>query len=136
MKTVYRSGTKLATQSMDGMGKAMTQIGDVITNGIDSNPMIRPVVDLSNLQNGVGAINSMFNDTAIGNLGGISAGINRKIQNGSNTRVIDAIKDLKRAINNMSGDTYSINGITYDDGSNISDAIQTLVQAARIERRV
>lgn len=136
MKNVYQSGSNLARQSMDGMGKAMNQIGDVITSGIDPNPTIRPVVDLSNLQNGVGAINSMFNDTAIGNLGGISAGINRRIQNGSNAKVIDAIKDLKHAINNMSGDTYSINGITYDDGSNISDAIQTLVQAARIERRV
>lgn len=136
MKTVYRSGSNLARQSMDGMGKAMNQIGDVITNGIDPNPTIRPVVDLSNIQNGVGAINGMFNDTTLGNFGGISASINRKIQNGLNTRVIDAIKDLKHAINNMSGDTYSINGITYDDGSNISDAIQTLVHAARIERRV
>lgn len=136
MKTVYRSGSNLARQSMDGMGKAMNQIGDVITNGIDPNPTIRPVVDLSNIQNGVGAINGMFNDTTLGNFGGISASINRKIQNGLNTRVIDAIKDLKHAINNMSGDTYSINGITYDDGSNISDAIQTLVHAAKIERRV
>lgn len=135
MKTVYRSGSNLARQSMDGMGKAMNQIGDVIMNGIDPNPTIRPVVDLSNIQNGVGAINGMFNDTALGNLGGISASINRKIQNGSNANVIDAIKDLKRAVSNMSGDNYSINGVTYDDGSNIADAIRTIAHAAKIERR-
>lgn len=135
MKLVNKSGSNLARQSMDGMGKAMNQIGDVITNGIDPNPTIRPVVDLSNIQNGVGAINGMFNDTALGNLGGISASINRKIQNGSNANVIDAIKDLKRAVSNMSGDNYSINGVTYDDGSNIADAIRTIAHAAKIERR-
>lgn len=136
MKLVNKSGSNLARQSMDGMGKAMNQIGDVITNGIDPNPTIRPVVDLSNIQNGVGAINGMFNDTALGNLGGISASINRKIQNGSNANVIDAIKDLKRAVSNISGDNYSINGVTYDDGSNIADAIRTIAHAAKIERRI
>lgn len=135
MKMVNKSGSNLARQSMDGMGKAMNQIGDVIMNGIDPNPTIRPVVDLSNIQNGVGAINGMFNDTALGNLGGISASINRKIQNGSNANVIDAIKDLKQAVTNMSGDNYSINGVTYDDGSNIADAIRTIAHAAKIERR-
>lgn len=135
MKLVNKSGSNLARQSMDGMGKAMNQIGDVITNGIDPNPTIRPVVDLSNIQNGVGAINGMFNDTALGNLGGISASINRKIQNGSNANVIDAIKDLKRAVSNISGDNYSINGVTYDDGSNIADAIRIIAHAAKIERR-
>ena len=135
MKLVNKSGSNLARQSMDGMGKAMNQIGDVIMNGIDPNPTIRPVVDLSNIQNGVGAINGMFNNTALGNLGGISASINRKIQNGSNANVIDAIKDLKRAVSNISGDNYSINGVTYDDGSNIADAIRTIAHAAKIERR-
>lgn len=135
MKLVNKSGSNLARQSMDGMGKAMNQIGDVIMNGIDPNPTIRPVVDLSNIQNGVGAINGMFNDTALGNLGGISASINRKIQNGLNANVIDAIKDLKRAVSNISGDNYSINGVTYDDGSNIADAIRTIAHAAKIERR-
>lgn len=135
MKMVNKSGSNLARQSMDGMGKAMNQIGDVIMNGIDPNPTIRPVVDLSNIQNGVGAINGMFNDTALGNLGGISASINRKIQNGSNANIIDAIKDLKQAVTNMSGDNYSINGVTYDDGSNIADAIRTIAHAAKIERR-
>ena len=135
MKLANKAGSNIAKQSMDGLGKAINKVGDVITNGIDPNPTIRPIVDLSNVQNGVGAINGMFNDTAIGNLGGISASINRKIQNGSNANVIDAINDLKRAVSNMSGDIYSINGITYDDGSNITDAIRTIAQAARIERR-
>ena len=39
-------------------------------------------------------------------------------------------------MNSPKGDTYTIDGITYDDGSNISDAIKTLVKATRMERRV
>ena len=57
-------------------------------------------------------------------------------QNGANDDVVSAINDLGKAISNMSGDTYSINGITYDDGSNITNAVQSIVRAARQERRI
>ena len=57
-------------------------------------------------------------------------------QNGSNGDVISAIKDLGSKLGNMSGNTYNVNGVTYDDGSNISDAVKALVHAARVERRI
>ena len=57
-------------------------------------------------------------------------------QNGGNDDIVSAIKDLKKSINNLSGDTYQINGVTYDDGSNISNAVKSIVRAARVERRV
>ena len=56
-------------------------------------------------------------------------------QNGVNADVISAIDNLGRKLGNISGDTYQINGITYDDGSNVSDAVKTLIRAARVERR-
>ena len=43
---------------------------------------------------------------------------------------------LKSALAGSSGDTYQINGITYDDGSNISDAVKTIVRAVTTGRRV
>ena len=58
-----------------------------------------------------------------------------RYQNGTNNEVVSALKDLKNSIDSTSGDTYYFDGITYDDGSNISDAVQTLVRAARVERR-
>ena len=54
------------------------------------------------------------------------------------TSIADMVEELKKMRlenNNKSGDTYQINGITYDDGSNIFDAIKSLVRAAKIERR-
>ena len=47
-----------------------------------------------------------------------------------------ALNELK---DNMVGGTstsYTINGITYDNGSSIANAVEALVRAARIERRV
>ena len=49
--------------------------------------------------------------------------------------VINAIKGLKDSLSKP-GDTYTIGNITYDDGSEVSNAIKTLVRAAKIERRV
>ena len=34
-----------------------------------------------------------------------------------------------------SGDTNIVNGVTYDDGSNVSTAVRDLVRAAKIKRR-
>ena len=50
--------------------------------------------------------------------------------------IINAIDKLRKDINRLdTGTSYTINGVTYDDGSNISDAVQALVRAARIGRR-
>jgi hypothetical protein len=57
-------------------------------------------------------------------------------QNGETSDVALAIKDLGKMLGNTSNNTYNINGVTYDDGTNVSDAVKALVRAARIERRV
>ena len=58
-------------------------------------------------------------------------------QNGTNADIVSAIDKLNKKMDNMGNTTNNIiNGVTYDDGSNINDAVATLVRAARIERRV
>lgn len=69
-------------------------------------------------------------------LNDINTSMNYKNQNGDIGEVVSAINKLRKDIGNMEHATYQINGITYDDGSNISDAISTIVKAARIGRRV
>ena len=59
------------------------------------------------------------------------------VQNGvTNSDIVSAIKDLKDNMPTTGNTSYNINGITYDDGSNIVNAVETLVRAARIERRI
>ena len=107
---------------------------------IDENdqPVIRPVVDLSDVQTGVSKVQSMFGafnlDGMSSKIGNISSMMNR--QNGGKNDVVSAINSLRTDIKNIKTNTYNVNGITYDDGSNVSSAIKTLVRAAKIERRV
>ena len=112
----------------------------MIDSNIDAQPTISPVVDLSNARSGISALNGMLSTgQTIGiraSLNDINTSMNYKNQNGDIGEVVSAINKLRKDIGNMEHATYQINGITYDDGSNISDAISTIVKAARIGRRV
>lgn len=134
----YKAGYGMANKALSGVSNAISRINDVITSDIDTQPTIRPVLDLSDISSGAGAISNMLGlNPSVGmltNVGAISAMMNRN-QNGANDDVISAINNLGRKLSNASGDTYHIDGITYDDGSTVADAVKTLVRAARIERR-
>ena len=82
----------------------------------------------------------MFNDGGtIGlraNVNAVSSLMNQNRQNGTNSDVISALDKLNKSINNLERPSYVINGVTYDDGSNVSNAVESLVHAAKIERRI
>ena len=111
----------------------------ILNDEIDANPKITPVIDLSNVTEGSKLLSNMLadQDMQINARSGSIAGSVGKIQNRyDNSDVISALNGLKESLNNNNGPSYTINGITYDDGSNVSAAVQTLVRAARIERRL
>nr|DAX52478.1 MAG TPA: tail tape measure [Caudoviricetes sp.] len=134
---VYDSSYSVGSYAKDALNRSLMRIADIIDNNIDVNPSIRPVMDLSDIENGAAAIDSLLSTThsvgLMNNLNAISYGM-RNRQNG-NDDVISAIDKLGKSLGNSRGDTYSINGITYDDGSNIKEAVETLVRAAKVERR-
>lgn len=135
---VYSASSNVGEEAKMGLTKAISRISNLIENGIDSQPTIRPVLDLTDVENGVNGIGSMFNNPSLAvasNLGAISYGMNANRQNG-NEDVVSAIDKLGKSLSGMKGNTYNVNGVTYDDGSNISAAVSELVRAARIERRV
>ena len=136
---VKSSSENMANTAFDGTRNALSRITDIIEGNVDTQPTIRPVLDLSEVSAGAGAINGMFGMNPsvkmLANVGSISSMMNKN-QNGTNDDVISAIKDLGSKLSGRSGDTYQINGVTYDDGSNITDAVKTLVRAARVERRI
>ena len=134
---VYSEAKDLGTTATGGLSKAIAKISDVIDSDIDTQPTIRPVLDLSEVAAGAGRINGMFDmNPSVGvmaNVRSISASMNSR-QN-EEIDVVSAIKDLGKQIGKNSGDTYTINGVTYDDGSNVSNAVKELVRAVRIEGR-
>lgn len=50
--------------------------------------------------------------------------------------MIFAVDALGKKLSNGTGDVYNVNGVTYDDGSYVSQAVGMLVQAIRMERRM
>ena len=133
---VYGASYSMATSANTGLNNAISKIMDIIENNVDTQPTIRPVLDLTDLENQSSRIGTMFGEPSVAlasNLGAINYGM-RNRQNG-NDDVISAIDKLGKSLGNSRGDTYSINGITYDDGSNIKEAVETLVRAAKVERR-
>ena len=69
------------------------------------------------------------------NLNAITTMMGNRGQNGENGDIVSAINRLRKDLGNVGGDTYVVDGVTYDDGTNISEAVKTLVRAAKVERR-
>ena len=136
---VNMSSSDMANTVIDGVSNAISKISELINGDMDMQPTIRPVVDLSDVQTGVGAIAAMMpTGGTIGISGGfntVATMMNRNRQNGNNDEVISAINKLDKSLNGLSKPTYNVGGITYDDGSAVSDAVQELIRAARIDRR-
>lgn len=139
-KYVIAASRKMANTSIDTTKNALSKIASLNLDSINTDPTIRPVVDLSNVSAGADKIASMLNlNPSVGlaaNLGAINSAMNSRNQNDSNQDVINALRDVKRAITKSAKPTYNINGITYDDGSNVSNAVSDLVRAVKVEGRV
>lgn len=137
-RTSYKAGSQLASEAKAGLSRAISKVTDVINSDMDTQPTIRPVLDLSDVSSGVGAINGMFGMTpsvgVMSNIGAISSMMNGR-QNGGNDDVISAIKDLGSKIGNTSGNTYTINGVNYSDDTEVANAFKTIIRAAKVERR-
>lgn len=133
-----RAVEDMSNDAIDSSSKVLSSITAALTDDVNTQPTIRPVVDLSNVESSSDAISNMLaidpTVSAFSNVRSISAMMNRN-QNGANDDVVSAIKDLGKTIGKASGDTYQINGITYDSGSEVSEAIQTLIRASIIEGR-
>lgn len=137
--TAFNASYMMADSAKTGLSKAISKVKDFINLDFDSQPTIRPVLDLSAVESGVGVMSGMFSMTpsvgVLSNVGTINSMMNNRQNGANNDDVISAIKDLGTKIGESSGDSYNVNGITYDDGTNISNAVKSLVRAARVERR-
>lgn len=136
---VYDAGYDLGDTASGTISSAIAGIVDMIDNDIDAQPTIRPVLDLSDVESGAGAINGLFNmQPSVGllsNVRSIDMMMNRRNQNGSNEEVVSAINDLKKTIGDTPRNTYTLGNITYSEGDAVSEAIKELVHAVTVERR-
>lgn len=135
----YVASADMASSAKTGLSDAISTVRNLIEGDWDVQPTIRPVLDLADVRAGAGSIGNLLNiGSSVGvlaNVGAISSTMNRNGQNGKNGEVVGAINRLRKDLGNVGNNTYNINGVTYDDGSNVSDAVKVLVRAAKVERR-
>ena len=140
IRNAYGVGSEVAQSAKAGLTDTVRRIGEALDRDIDLTPSIRPVLDLSNVRASAGALDKMlgvnYPVTAMGNVSAISTMMSARSQNGVNDDVVSAIDQLRKELGNIGGDSYTINGVSYEEGSDVADAIKTLVRAAKIERRV
>ena len=138
--SVYKSGYNMGDSAVSSISSAISRISESVNTNIDSQPTIRPVLDLSDIRSGAGAIGNLLNiNPSVGvtsNLGAISSMMNNRIQNGGNDDVISAIDKLGKSLGNVGGDTYNFGGFTYSGDDEINNAVKVIIRAARLGGRV
>lgn len=131
--TIKSTSYDLGNEALTGLKESINNINDEMNMTFGEQPVIRPVLDMSELENGVRQINGLFDKQYLNANLNVGASIVSKRQ--SQNEMLNALNNLNKNIGNTNNTTYNINGITYDDGSNIQYAVGELVNAARIERR-
>ena len=130
----------MGDSAYNGIKSTVSRLGDVLGSDLDVNPTIRPVLDLTDVRNGANSINGMLGSTVplnvLGRVNSIDRSMNARIQNGTFDDVVKAVDRLRGDLSQIGGPSYTINGITYDDGSNIARTVGDLTRAIRLERRV
>lgn len=139
-RAVRNSTTSMTRTAVNGAQLAMARVSSLLDSDVDIQPTIRPVLDLSDIKSGASAINGLLDG---GSIIGISANVDKigsmmlkQNQTNDNSDIVTAINRLRTDLGKLERPSYNINGVTYDDGSNISEAVETLVRAARLGRRM
>ena len=138
--SVYGAGKSMGEEVTNSISSALNTALNLLNSDMDAQPTIRPILDLSDVESGVGSLSSMFNNgPSLGvaaNLKAINSSMNARSQNGTTNDVVSAINKLGRSLGNVGGDTYNINGVSVNDDSGLADAVRTIIRAANIERRI
>lgn len=138
-EAVLTTASSMADNANETLSSVFSNVGDMFNESdLDSAPTIRPVLDLSDVNAQAGSLASIFNDRSIAVNANAAGRAMQNNQNGvTNADVVNAVDRLRTAIKTLpSGNTYNVNGITYDSGSSMSEAIETLVRAVEIGGRM
>ena len=79
---VYNASADMADSAKTGLGNAIAKVKDMIDNGVDGQPTIRPILDLSDVEEKSHRLNTLFSRSqALTVSTGIAASRERNLQN-------------------------------------------------------
>lgn len=134
---VYDESSSMATLAMDGVRKAAESAVGLL-EGTGYQPVITPILDLSQMRSDASQINGLFDTSPdiMGNFTAISTNADAIRRQNSNADILSALENLGNSLgSSRPGDTYNVNGVTYDDGTNMANVVRAMIREARIERR-
>lgn len=106
----YNSSEAVGDAAKNGIMSTLSAISSVLSGDLNVEPVIAPVVDMSNANAGIQAVNSLFDGTPNKRLGQITADINARLgslrvkdinRSTSNAEIVSAITNLEDAMYNM-----------------------------------
>ena len=137
-----QSAEIIAKSILKALTDLLSGVGETDDLGIDINPTITPVLDLSNVKTGISAIDSMLSGTPtlgiaanVATVNGVNAMMSNRQNGATNDDVVTAIDKLNKKLDSVGGTTYNLNGMSYTGDADLDSAFQTIIQAARLERR-
>lgn len=142
-RNVYDAGYDMASSAMSGLQSAISTVGSMIDNALDAEPTIRPIMDLSEIQNGTNRLANMMSAVdgfEVNGSVGIASMTAATIKNAKIATEVDptmaAFDDLKAALSGMSGNTTYENtfNITGDNPREIANEVSRIMQM-QVERR-
>ena len=140
----YDAGSAIGASAKEGLQTILSNLADLIDSDIDTQPTIRPVLDLSNIQNGENQLFNMMGRWNNYSMSGTldmaqrAAGSMRASQFSSQElSAMKAIAELKGAVADLANSKSPFNATFYITGNNpkeIADEVSKRLQF-RVERR-
>mgnify|MGYP004530319939 FL=1 len=114
---ITNAAGEISDEAMNVIVDIVQRIQDMLDGNLEYTPTIRPIMDATNIQNGVSAINSMFGNRYLGSLGNIDYVNQMRADRGNiinpivevdNTNVVDAINNVGSRIDKLEAAMYNM----------------------------
>ena len=135
---VLDTGYTLGDSVLDSIAKPLSKIQDVINSDVDLEPVITPVLDLDNINQGVDALNGMTRNRQVSVLGNYNLGTVNNLESirelasemaksnfGDNTDVVEALTVMRQDIMGL-GEAISKMQIRLDGKALVGEIIEPI----------
>ena len=134
---ISKAGSAMGNRLLSVFNDYILRIQQMIEDGIEINPVIRPTLDLSYVEGDMARLNGMFSDSGyMARINSTSAQMSKNQNGSSNEDIVDAIGELGDRIENAQGDRINVGNININDSDeDVAEAIEILIRKALLERR-
>ena len=133
---VVRESRNLGELISDNINGALAVLQDYVERDYSITPTITPVLDMNGLTASADVINGMLSGTTSMNIAAsVNARLNKNQNENSYGDITRAIGIIHKDLQDLDANNYTVNGITYDDGSTVAMAVNELIRATRMGRR-